>query len=78
MFSSPSLFRNELFVEHYLYSTECSERWALGSVKLGEKVSFCLPAADGRRQLFHLIFTQPGALLLEHPCTHLFIDKIEA
>ena len=28
-----------------------------------------LPAAGRRAQLFHLIFTQPGAHLLEIPCT---------
>ena len=47
----------------------CSKRWAPGCVKLGEKVVFCLPTAGRRTQLFHLIFTQPGAHLLEHPCT---------
>ena len=37
-------------------------------MKLGEKVAFCLPTAGRREQLFHLIFTQPGAHLLEIPC----------
>ena len=38
-------------------------------MKLGETVAFCLPFAGRRTQLFHLIFTEPGAHLLEHPCT---------
>ena len=29
---------------------------------------FCLPTAGRRVQLFHLIFTQPGAHLLDTPC----------
>ena len=47
----------------------CTKRWAPGSVKLGEKVAFCLPTTGRRMQLFHLIFTKPGAHLLVHPCT---------
>ena len=37
-------------------------------MKLDEKVKFCLPSAGRRTQLFHHIFTQPGAYLLEIPC----------
>ena len=37
-------------------------------MKLGEQVAFCLPSAGRRTQLFHLIFTKPGAHLLVHPC----------
>ena len=37
-------------------------------MKLGEKVAFCLPSAGRKTQFDHLIFTQPGARLLEHPC----------
>ena len=44
-------------------------RWAPGCVKYGEKVVFCLPCAGRRTQLIHLIFTQPGVRILEHPCT---------
>ena len=44
----------------------CTKRWALGCVKLGGKVVFCLPSADRRTQIVHLIFTQPGAHLLVH------------
>ena len=43
--------------------TGCSKRRAQGCVKLGVKVMFCLPSAGRRTQLFHLIFTQPGAHL---------------
>ena len=46
----------------------CTERWGPGCVKLGEKVAFCWPSAGRRTQLIHLIFTQPGIHLLEHPC----------
>ena len=28
----------------------------------------CIPTAGRRKQLFHVIFTQPGAHLLEIPC----------
>ena len=45
-----------------------SKKWAPGCVKLDEKVRFCLPSAGRRTQLFHHIFTQPGAYLLEIPC----------
>ena len=38
-----------------------------GCVKLGEKDVFCLPSVGRRMQLIHLIFTQPGVHLLEHP-----------
>ena len=31
---------------------------------------FCLPSAERGTQLFELIFTQPGAHLLEHPIQH--------
>ena len=37
-------------------------------MKLGEKVSFCLPSAGRRAKLSHLIFIQPGAHLFEIPC----------
>ena len=40
-----------------------------GCVKLSDLVAFCLPTAGRKTQLFHLIFTQPGTHLLEHPCT---------
>ena len=45
------------------------KRSAPGCVKKGEKVAFYLPTAGRRVQLLHLIFTQPGAHLLEFPCT---------
>ena len=38
-------------------------------MKLGGNAAFCLPMTGRRTQLFHLIFTQPGAHLLVHPCT---------
>ena len=44
-----------------------SKRWTPGCVKKGGKVAFCLPTAGRRAQLSHLIFTQPGAHLLEIP-----------
>ena len=37
-------------------------------MKLGEKVAFCFPSAGKKMQLFHLIFIQRGANLIEHPC----------
>ena len=46
-----------------------SKRWAPGCVKLSENVAFWLSSAGRRTQLFHLIFTQPGALPSEHSCT---------
>ena len=46
----------------------CTKITFPGCVKLGEKVAFCLPTAGRRMPLFRLIFTQPGAHLLGHPC----------
>ena len=46
----------------------CTLWCALGSVNMRRKNCVLLPAAGRRTQLFHLIFTQPGAYLLEHPC----------
>ena len=40
-----------------------SKRGTPGCVKEGERVVFCLPTAGRRAQLFHLIFSQPGAHL---------------
>ena len=37
--------------------------------EIGCKSYVFLPSAGRRTQLFHLIFTQPGTYLLEHPCT---------
>ena len=38
-------------------------------MKFGGNVAFCLPSGGRRTQLFHLIFTQPGAHLLVHHST---------
>ena len=61
----------------------CLKRRAPGFGQLGEKAAFCLPAVGRRTQLFHLIFTQPGAYLLEHPCkahefTHNFTNNVSS
>ena len=50
------------------YVQVISKRWTPACVKLGKEVALCLPSAGRRAQLFHLIFTQPGAHLLEIPC----------
>ena len=62
---SPTFFPSP-YVCHLKELQGCTKRWALGCVKLGGKVVFCLPSADRRKQIFHLIFTQPGAHLLVH------------
>ena len=41
---------------------------ALGSVNMRRKNCVLLPAEGGRTQLFHLIFTKPGAHLIVHLC----------
>ena len=52
-----------------------TKRWSPGSVNMRSKNCVLLPAAGRRTQLFHLIFTEPGAHLLVHPCT-VFLVKI--
>lgn len=34
-----------------------------------KKVALCLPSAGRRTRHIHLSFTQPGAHLLQHPCS---------
>ena len=53
-----------------------SKRWTPGYVNESETVAFCLPTAGRRAKLFHLIFTQPGAHLLEIPCTIVLFKRL--
>ena len=62
------LFRSRLYRESLKVGSQVLLNW-------GEKVAFCLPTAGRRAQLFHLIFTQPVAHLLEIPCTLLWLES---
>ena len=53
-------------------------RDASGCVKLGEKVAFCFPSEGRKTQFFHLMFIQPGAHLLEHPCRQIVSESVVA
>ena len=46
----------------------CTKRTFPVCVKLGEKVTFCLFAADSRAQFFCPILTKPEKVLLVQPC----------
>ena len=46
---------------------------ALGSVNMRRENCAFLPAAGRRTQLFHVIFTEPGAHHKVHPCTHVVV-----
>ena len=48
-----------------------------GCVKLGEKLRFVYLLQAGERNFFHLIFTQPGAHLLEHPSLSMLLLLLE-
>ena len=60
--------RNDSRAFGKVLSRSCTKTLFPVSVKLDEKVVFCLPTAGGRTQFYHFIFTQPGKSLLVQPC----------